>query len=45
MGHFGVEKMEDVSDPGLRDCVYNIVQTGLGDKACLIFYLCCSLLV
>jgi hypothetical protein len=39
------EELEGLSDLGLRDCVHNIVQTGLGDKACLISYLYCSLLI
>jgi hypothetical protein len=39
------EELGGLSDPGLRDCVHNIVSTGLGDIACLISYLCCSLLV
>jgi hypothetical protein len=38
------EELRGLSDLGLRDCVHNIVQTGLGDKACLISYLCCTLL-
>jgi hypothetical protein len=33
-----------LSDPGLRDCVHNVVHTGLGDKICPIPYLCCTLL-
>jgi hypothetical protein len=39
------EELGGLSDPGLRDCVHNVVQIGLRDKACLISYLCCSLLV
>jgi hypothetical protein len=39
------EELRGLSDPGLRDCVHNVVQTGLRDKACPISYLCCSLLV
>jgi hypothetical protein len=34
-----------LSDPGLRDCVHNVVHTGLGDRTCPIPYLCCTLLV
>jgi hypothetical protein len=34
----------EVSDPGLRDCVHNIVHTGLEDRTCPIPYLCCTLL-
>jgi hypothetical protein len=33
-----------VSDPRLRDCVHNIVHTGIGDRTCPIPYLCCTLL-
>jgi hypothetical protein len=33
-----------VLDPGLRDSVHNVVQIGLGDRACPISYLCCTLL-
>jgi hypothetical protein len=32
------------ADPGLRDCVHNIVHTGIGDRTCPIPYLCCTLL-
>jgi hypothetical protein len=39
------EELRGLSDPGLWECVHNVVQTGLRDKACLISYLCCSLLV
>jgi hypothetical protein len=34
-----------ISNPGLRDYVHNIVQTGLRDKVFPISYLRCSLLV
>jgi hypothetical protein len=34
-----------LSDPGLRDCVHNVVHTGLGDRTCPLPYLCCTLLV
>jgi hypothetical protein len=33
-----------LSDPGLRDCVHNIVHTGIGDRTCPISYMCCTLL-
>jgi hypothetical protein len=33
-----------LSDPGLRDCVYNVVHTGIGGRTCPIPYLCCTLL-
>jgi hypothetical protein len=33
-----------LSDPGLRDCVHNVVHTGLGDRTYPIPYLCCTLL-
>jgi hypothetical protein len=39
------EELGGLSDSGLRDCMHNIVQTGLGDRACFISYLCCTLLV
>jgi hypothetical protein len=39
------EELGGLLDPGLRDYVHNIVQIELRDKACLISYLCCSLLV
>jgi hypothetical protein len=39
------EELGGSSDPELRDCVHNVVETGLGDKACFISYLCCFLLV
>jgi hypothetical protein len=39
------EELGGFSNPGLRDCVHNVVQIGLGDKVCLISYLRCSLLV
>jgi hypothetical protein len=31
-------------DLGQRDCIHNVVQTGLRDRACPISYLCCTLL-
>jgi hypothetical protein len=34
-----------LSDPGLQDCVHNVVHTGLGDRTCPLPYLCCTLLV
>jgi hypothetical protein len=33
-----------MSDPELRDCVYNVVHIGLGDMTCPLPYLCCTLL-
>jgi hypothetical protein len=33
-----------LSDPGIRDCAYNVVHTGIGDRTCPIPYLCCTLL-
>jgi hypothetical protein len=30
--------------PGLRDCVHNVVHTGIGDMTCHLSYLCCILL-
>jgi hypothetical protein len=39
------EELGGLSDPGLRDCVHNVVHTGLGDRTCPISYLCCTLLV
>jgi hypothetical protein len=42
---FSYEELGGLSDPRLRDCVHNVVQTGLRDKAYFISYLCCSLLV
>jgi hypothetical protein len=38
------EELGGLSDPGLWDCVYNLVHTGLGDRTCPIPYLCCILL-
>jgi hypothetical protein len=38
------EELGGLSDPGLRDCVHNVVHTGIGDRTCLIPYLCCTLL-
>jgi hypothetical protein len=38
------EELGDLSDPGLRDCVHNVVHTGLGDRICPIPYLYCTLL-
>jgi hypothetical protein len=35
---------EMLSDPGLRNCVHNVVHTGIGDRTCPIPYLCCTLL-
>jgi hypothetical protein len=36
--------LRTMSDPGLRDCVHNVVHTGLRDRTCPIPYLCCTLL-
>jgi hypothetical protein len=33
------EELEGLSDPGLRDCVHNVVHIGIGDKTCPIPYL------
>jgi hypothetical protein len=33
-----------LSDPGLQDCVHNVVHTGIGDRTCPIPYPCCTLL-
>jgi hypothetical protein len=38
------EELGGLSDPGLRDCVHNVVHTGLGDRTCPIPYLYCTLL-
>jgi hypothetical protein len=38
------EELGGLSDPGLRDCVHNVVHTGIGDRTCPIPYLCCILL-
>jgi hypothetical protein len=38
------EELGGLSDPGLRDCVHNVVHIGLGDRTCPIPYLCCTLL-
>jgi hypothetical protein len=29
-----------MSDPGLRDCVHNVVRIGIGDRTCPIPYVC-----
>jgi hypothetical protein len=34
------EELRGLSDPGLWDCIHNIVHTGLGDRTCPIPYLC-----
>jgi hypothetical protein len=39
------EELGGLSDPGLWDCVHNVVHTGLGDRTCPLPYLCCTLLV
>jgi hypothetical protein len=33
------EELRGLSDPGLQDCVHNIVHTGLGDRTCPILML------
>jgi hypothetical protein len=38
------EELGGLSHPGLRDCVHNVVHTGLGDRTCPIPYLSCTLL-
>jgi hypothetical protein len=38
------EELRGLSDPGLRDCVHNVVHTGIGDRTCPIPYLCCTIL-
>jgi hypothetical protein len=38
------EELGGLSDPGLRDCVHNVVHTGIRDRTCPIPYLCCTLL-
>jgi hypothetical protein len=35
---------QQLSDPGLRDCVHNVVHIGLEDRTCPIPYPCCTLL-
>jgi hypothetical protein len=40
----GRQLRQSVSDPGLRDCIYNIVHTGIGDRTCPVPYLCSILL-
>jgi hypothetical protein len=36
--------MLTLSDPGLQDCVHNVVHTEIRDMTCPISYLCCTLL-
>jgi hypothetical protein len=38
------EELRGLSDPELRDCVHNVVHTGIRDRTCPIPYLCCILL-
>jgi hypothetical protein len=38
------EELEGLSDPGLRDCVCNVVHTEIEDRTCPIPYLCSTLL-
>jgi hypothetical protein len=37
------EELRGLSDPGLRDCVHNVIHTGIRDRTCPIPYLCCTL--
>jgi hypothetical protein len=37
------EELGGLSYPELRDCVHNVVHTGLGDRTCPIPYLYCTL--
>jgi hypothetical protein len=39
-----LEELGSLSDLGLRDCIHNVVHTGIGDRKCPIPYLCCILL-
>jgi hypothetical protein len=39
------EELGGLSDAGLRDCVHIVVHIEIGDRTCLIPYLCCILLV
>jgi hypothetical protein len=41
---FIVKCKKHLSDPELRDCVHNIVHTGIRDRTCPIPYLCYTLL-
>jgi hypothetical protein len=34
------KELGGLSDPGLRDCVHNVVHTGIGDRTYPIPYLC-----
>jgi hypothetical protein len=43
-GHGPVHHWWCMSDPGLRDCVHNVVHIGIGDRTCPISYLCYTLL-
>jgi hypothetical protein len=38
------EELGGLLDPGLWDCVHNVVHTRIGDRTCPIPYLCCTLL-
>jgi hypothetical protein len=38
------EELGGLLDPELRDCVHNVVHTGIEDRTCPIPYLCCTLL-
>jgi hypothetical protein len=38
------EELGGLSDLELRDCVHNVVHTGIGDRTCPIPYLYCTLL-
>jgi hypothetical protein len=33
-----------MSNPGLQNCVYNVVHTETGDRTCPVPYLCCTIL-
>jgi hypothetical protein len=37
------EELGGLSDPGPRGCVHQEVRIGLGDRTCLVPYLCCIL--
>jgi hypothetical protein len=38
------EELGSLSNPGLRDCVHNVVHMGIGDSTCPMPYLYCTLL-
>jgi hypothetical protein len=37
------KELGGLSDLGLRDCIHNVVHTGIGDRTCPMPYLCCTL--